>query len=150
MGRKWVEVCLIWTEQETPIILSLLLLFRFYFPGSSIGSAHRDMKFLSSSSDFIPWNSVVAENVYMVCCSIHFPPSTKQTSSLCPEGIVTGVILSQFYLFYTKIQFNIILLSLLYRILPNSIFCSCYWLFIRIPYALLARCLYLLSHSPYV
>jgi hypothetical protein len=63
--------------------------------------------------------------VYLLCCSVHFPPfTTKESSSLCPEGTVTGVILSHFYLFYTKIQFNIILSSLLYLVLPNSIICS--------------------------
>jgi hypothetical protein len=119
-----VKVYLVGTEQGTRRILSLIV-FRFYFSGRSIGSAHRDLIFFSSSNDFIPRNSVIAENVYLFCCSVHFPPLTKkESSSLCPEGTVTGVILSQFYLFYTKIQFNIILSSLLYLVLPNSIICS--------------------------
>jgi hypothetical protein len=70
------------------------LLFRFYFPGRSVGSTHLDIIFFSSSGDFIPWNSVVAENMYLLRCSINFPPFMEQGSSLlCPEGPVTGVYL---------------------------------------------------------
>jgi hypothetical protein len=52
------------------------------------------MIFFSSSGDFIPWNSVVAENMYLLRCSIHFPPFMEQESSLlCPEGSVTAIYL---------------------------------------------------------
>jgi len=101
----------------------------------------------------IPRNSVVAENMYLLCCSVHFPPFTKQeSSSLYPGGTVAGLILSQFYLIYTKVQFNIILSSLLYtefsQILSSVL--QLLLTFIRNHYALLARCIYLLSHPPNV
>ena len=116
LSRDWTRN----TENIVTVILS-----RFYFSARSIWSAGRDLIFFSSSRDFIPWNSAVAENVYLLFCSVHLPPFTKkENSSLCPEGTVTGVILSQFYLFYTKIQFNIMLSSLLYWVLPYSIFRS--------------------------
>ena len=119
-----MKVFLIGTEQETPIILSLLLLSGFIFLAEVSEARFVTRKFSFLPAIFIPWNSVFAENMYLLCCWVHFPPFTKQeSSSLCPGGTVTGVILSQFYLFYTKIQLNITLSSPLYRVLPNYIFC---------------------------